>query len=294
MSRRFGGFPASLGWIAAVLALGVAGWMLRTPATALWSDTVWPAVRSADGPATGGPDAGSGLATPADSADGGASRPAPDSIGPPAPRKGGGGDEAATPVEDEADADEAPGARADAADSADPAVDSAAAAEEPAAGPRQRLQRLFAPGGAGEVRLDSADLVLLLGPRRDFPLPAGVSEPRAVPGDSLLEASASVDVERVMGDRLPALLRRTLGDSTRVTAMMSPEVPRPGVLRIGVRDVRAGRMSLPRAMIPWLIGELGLPTAADDPAALELRPGPGLDRAGVRDGALILGRDSAR
>ncbi len=161
----------------------------------------------------------------------------------------------------------------------------------PSANPAQRLQELFGPGGSGEVRLDSADLAMLLGPGRTRPLPPGVSAPRAVPRDSVLEASADVDLARVLGDRLPTMVRRMIGDSARVTAVMTPEVPARGVLRVRVRSVQAGSMTFPRGMVPWLLRQMDLPTAEDDPSAVELRPGAGLTGVRVEDGALVLVRE---
>lgn len=160
--------------------------------------------------------------------------------------------------------------------------------------PVEWLPRFFGPGGGGELRLDSADLARLVEAHRPHRLPAGVRDPRVVPRDSVLAVSADVDLGRVMGDRLPALVRRMVGDSARVTALLEPEVPAPGFLRLRVREVRAGSVGLPSALIPWLLGELGLPVASTDPRSVELRPGRGLTRARVREGVLVLARDPER
>lgn len=185
-----------------------------------------------------------------------------------------------------------PGGSAAGGAEADPA--GAGTSPEPVRDPAERLRRLFGPDGSGRVELDSADLALLLGPQRPWRLPDGVTDPGVVPRDSLLEASANVELDRVLGDRLPAMLRRMIGDSSRVTARLSPGVPSRGVLRIRVRDVRAGSVSFPQAMVPWMLTQLGLPTAADDPAAVELAPGRGLSGARVEEGVLVLAREPGR
>lgn len=264
-----------LGWLALAAAVAGAGWLLRDelrpspggggpgdrPAAAAPADTAAaPADADAGRPGADGPDADT-VADPGGAADDGGAGPATDSAAAPAHEPG----------------------------------DPAPAAEGARAGaerdPAERLRRLFGPGGSGRVELDSADLALLLGPRRPWRLPDGVSDPRAVPGDSLLEASAMVETEQVLDDRVPAMLRRMLGDSARVRAKLSPRVSSPGVLRVRVRDVRAGSVTFPPGLVPWMLTQLGLPTAADEPSAVEVAPGRGLSGARVEDGVLVLTRD---
>lgn len=247
-----------------VAATAAAGWLQRDRIQALWSGEE-PAARAGipPGPEAGGP---SGAANP------------------------GAADPGASPA-DEA----APGARRpddrSRAGREDRVDRSRRESRRPAADPVRRLRRFLAGAGPGSIRLDSADLAMLLGPGRTLPLAPGVSDPRAVPRDSVVEASADVDLRRALGDRLPAMVRRMVGDSARVRAVLSPTVPGPGRLQIRVRDVRAGSMAFPQAMVPWLLGQLKLPTAADDGSTVELRADPALAAVRVEDGALVLVRE---
>lgn len=285
-----------------VVALGAAAWLLRDDLRSVWNERLRPVARTVAASLAAGVGAGSGSAGPAAGVDTAAG--VPEARGRPGVRSGTaqeGGRTSETGAADSAvvsGGDSSPGG-AGAPSTADrggevPSAerpDAGSPDRGPAVDPARRLRRLFGPGGSGEVRLDSADLAMLLGPGRSRPLPPGVSDPRAVPRDSMLEASANVDLERVLGDRLPAMVRRMIGDSARVTAMMTPTVPETGVLRIRVREVKAGSTSFPRAMVPWLLRQVGLPTAVDDPSAVELRPGGGLSGARVERGALVLVRE---
>lgn len=262
----------------ALVAVAAAAWVLRDDLRGVWAGIAGSGDRPAAEAPAGGP--GSGGGPTADGRDAPPVSGAGDGADPDSGTAGSG-----DPGPDRAGADEDTGGgeAARAPEGADPTA--------PEADPAQRLRELFGPGGSGEVRLDSADLTMLLGPGRTRPLPPGVSAPRAVPRDSVLEASADVDLARVLGDRLPAMVQRMIGDSARVTAVMTPEVPARGVLHVRVRSVQAGSMTFPRGMVPWLLRQMDLPTAEDDPSAVELHPGAGLSGARVEDGALVLVRE---
>lgn len=140
------------------------------------------------------------------------------------------------------------------------------------------------------LRMDGEELGRLVRDRIVPGLPAEVTHPAAVPEDSALRVEADVDVRRLVGDRLPAMLRRMVGDSARVRALVSPSVPRRGTLRLEVRELRAGSVGLPVMAYPWLLTEMGLPLAPDDPRAVELPVGYDLTAARVEDGILVLER----
>lgn len=140
------------------------------------------------------------------------------------------------------------------------------------------------------LRLDGEELGQLVRDRVVPGLPEGVTNPAAVPEDSALRVEADVDVRRLVGDRLPAMLRRMVGDSARIRARLAPSVPRHGTLRLGVRELRAGSVGLPVMAYPWLLTEMGLPLAPDDPTAVELPVGHDLTSARVEDGILVLER----
>ena len=142
------------------------------------------------------------------------------------------------------------------------------------------------------LRLDDEALAVLLEERVEPGLPAGVARPAATVGDSVLEVAADVDLRRLLGDRLPSMLVRMIGDSARVRAKVRPSVPEHGVLRLRVRELRAGSVGVPTMTLPWLLTELGLPLAPDDPTAVDLEVGRELAGARVEDGSLVLERKS--
>ena len=142
------------------------------------------------------------------------------------------------------------------------------------------------------LRLDDDALAVLLEERVEPGLPAGVARPAATVGDSALEVAVDVDLRRALGERLPSMLARMVGDSARVRAVVHPAVPEHGVLRLRVRELRAGSVGMPTMTLPWLLTELGLPLAPDDPTAVDLEVGQQLAEARVEAGALVLVRRS--
>lgn len=152
------------------------------------------------------------------------------------------------------------------------------------------VDRFLAAALPATVRLDAEELADLLARRVEPGLPEGIARPAAVPGDSTLTIEADVDIRRTLGDRLPAMLGRMVGDSSRVRARVVPSVPSHGVLRLRVREVRAGSVGLPVMTFPWLLSELGLPLAPNDPTAVDLPVGADLAAASVEDGELVLVR----
>lgn len=142
------------------------------------------------------------------------------------------------------------------------------------------------------LRLDDEALAGLLEERVEPGLPPGVARPTATVGDSALAVAADVDLRRVLGDRLPSMLARMVGDSARVRAIVHPSVPEHGVLRLRVRELRAGSVGVPSMTLPWLLTELGLPLASDDPTAVDLEVGRELAEARVQAGTLVLVRRS--
>lgn len=163
-----------------------------------------------------------------------------------------------------------------------------AAAGSGAAG--SSVERFLAAPLPATVRLDRDDLAALLARRVEPGLPDGIARPEAVPEDSTMVIAADVDIRRTLGDRLPAMLRRMVGDSARVRARVVPSVPRHGVLRLRVREVHAGSVGLPVVTFPWLLAELGLPLAPDDPTAVDVPVGADLAEASVEAGELVLVR----
>lgn len=169
-----------------------------------------------------------------------------------------------------------------------------AAAAEPSEELATRSERKISEGlssdGPVEIRLTGPEVESLVRYRAAAGLPPGVSRPSVALADSTAEASAMVDVQRVAGDRLPEMIRRMVGDTARVTVLLVPRVPRPGVLRLEVRELRAGHVGLPPVMLPWMLAEMGVPLSEEDARAMDLRVGHGLTGAEVRDSVLVLTR----
>lgn len=174
----------------------------------------------------------------------------------------------------------------------DPAAE-VEASEALAARTERRIVEAFS-GSGGELRLTGPEVESLVRYRAATGLPPGVSSPSVVLEDSSASASAMVDVRRVVGDRLPEMVRQMVGDSARVTVRLVPRVPRRGVLRLEVREFRAGAVGLPPVMLPWLLAEMGVPLSEEDARAMDFEVGRGLTGARVRDSTLVLTRGAGR
>lgn len=122
----------------------------------------------------------------------------------------------------------------------------------------KKLDDFLRGRGPAHISFDQAELQSLASYRFRDSLPPGLSDPRITLGDSTLEASAALQVDRLMHGKAPDGLRSLLGDSARVTAELRPEVPRRGVLELGVRKVSAGGLPIPDLMVPWLLQQSGL------------------------------------
>lgn len=165
--------------------------------------------------------------------------------------------------------------------------------EELAARTERRISEALSSSGPAEIRLTGPEIESLVRFRASAGLPPGVSRPSVELADSSASASAMVDVRRVGGDRLPDMVRRMVGDSARVTVRIVPGVPRTGVLRLEVREFRAGAVGLPPVMLPWLLAEMGVPLSEEDPRAMDFEVGGGLTGAQVRDSTLVLTRGAS-
>lgn len=176
-------------------------------------------------------------------------------------------------------------ARAPAAEGAEPSERLAERAET-------RLARMLESGRAGEIRLSGAEVQSLVRYRVEPRLPPGVDRPEVAMRDSSAEVTASLDLVRLVGTELPAMVRRMVGDSARLTAGVRPGVDASGRLRLQVEDLSAGAVQVPSVMLPWLLAEFGLPTAADDPRSVVLDVGYGLTSARVEAGELVLAREA--
>lgn len=162
--------------------------------------------------------------------------------------------------------------------------------EELAARAEERIARVLRSRSGGEVRLGAAEVQSLVRYRVARRLPPGVARPEVALRDSTADVTASLDLVRLTGGELPAMVRGVVGDSARVTATLRPEVVTPGRLRLQVDELEAGAVRVPSVMLPWMLRGLGLPIAADDPRAVELRVGLGLTAARVERDSLVLVR----
>lgn len=144
----------------------------------------------------------------------------------------------------------------------------------------RKLDDFLRGKGPSRVSFDQAELQSLLRYRYRDSLPPGLSDPRVSLGDSTLEASAGLQVQRLMDGKAPDALRSLLGDSARASAELEPSVPRPGLLTLGVRHVSAGGLPIPDLMVPWLLRQVGLSNGGGPGRSVALRVP--LDVAAVR------------
>lgn len=164
---------------------------------------------------------------------------------------------------------------------------------EAAARAELRLQRFFAADPPAELRLEGVELESLLRFRVAPGLPEGVADPGISVGDSVVELSAAVDLRKLAGARIPPMVRRMVGDSSRISTRLRPTVERPGRLRLQVLEARAGAVRIPPLLLPWILGEFGLSPAPDQPGAVELELGPGVTALELEDGGVWMARGEA-
>jgi len=146
--------------------------------------------------------------------------------------------------------------------------------------------------GPARVVFDGAELQSLLVYRLADSLPPGLEDPRVSIGDSSLEASGALQVERLMDGKAPDAMRSLLGDSARASAEVVPEVASPGILILDLRHVTAGGLPVPSMMVPWLLEQMGLPRTDGRPRAVALRVPRDLRVVRVEGGRLRLERGS--
>lgn len=258
-----------------LIVLGVTfGWLYRTEIEQGWQRAVTGSGAVVEGPEADG-DAGSGArpSTPEGSR----------------PGASGSGDASGS----ERTAGRGPGGAGDGeaeGAAADGGPDGAAAADSRDVAEAESIDAFLSAEPPVALRMDDERLADLVRRRVEPGLPEGIARPSATADDTTLSVAADVDLRRTLGDRLPSMFRRLVGDSSRVRARVVPSVPAPGVLRLRVREVRAGSVGLPTMTLPWLLTELGLPLASDDPTAVDLQVGRDLAEARVRDGVFVLVR----
>lgn len=158
----------------------------------------------------------------------------------------------------------------------------------------RKLEAFLEGRGPARVSFDQAELQSLASYRFRDSLPPGLTDPKVTLGDSTLEASAAIQVERLMHGKAPDGLRTLLGDSARVSAELRPTVDRRGVLVLGIGHVSAGGLPIPDLMVPWLLQQTGLSNGHGPGRALELAVPPDLKAVRVEGGRLELERGPPR
>ncbi|HKK08373.1 MAG TPA: hypothetical protein VKA44_05755 [Gemmatimonadota bacterium] len=154
----------------------------------------------------------------------------------------------------------------------------------------RKLEDFMHGRGPDRVEFDGPELQSLVLYRLADSLPAGLTDPRVSLGDSTIEASGALQVERLMDGKAPDAMRSLLGDSARASAEVVPEMAGPGILLLDLRHVTAGGLPIPSMMVPWLLDQVGVPHAADRPGAVAVRVPAGLADVSVDRGRLRLER----
>lgn len=157
----------------------------------------------------------------------------------------------------------------------------------------RKLEAFVQGRGPDRVEFDGPELQSLVLYRMKDSLPAGLTDPRVALGDSTIEASGALQVERLMDGKAPDAMRSLLGDSARASAEVVPEMAGPGILLLNLRHVTAGGLPIPSMMVPWLLEQVGLPRVADRPAAVAVRVPARLGDVSVDRGRLRLERRPA-
>jgi len=119
-----------------------------------------------------------------------------------------------------------------------------------------RLNRLARDGLNGDVRFSEVELQSLLTYRSGPALPPGIEDPRVDVQDSVVVLSARLRPDSLTGFSVPAALRSTIGDTTRVIAGLVPSRGDPGEAWLRVRSLQIGAFVVPPLMLPAVMGSL--------------------------------------
>lgn len=173
-----------------------------------------------------------------------------------------------------------------------PAEELRRGADAAAARVERRLRNFLSSGrGADTLVLGEDEVGALARDRLDGRLPRGVRALRVDLGAGTAAVSATVRfAELETTGEAARRLGQFLGDSARVEMEVEPSVSGPGRGRLVLRGIRAGGLSLPSSVFPYVLSRLGVETAAGEEPAVAVPIPRRVGAVRVREGRLVLTR----
>lgn len=161
-----------------------------------------------------------------------------------------------------------------------------------AARAERRLRNfLSASGGADSLVLREDEVAAVSRVRLGGRLPRGVTDLRVELRGPGAVVSATVRFDRLeTAAEAASRLRKILGDTARVAMEVEPSVAAPGRGRIVLRELRASGVTLPSALYPYLLSQLGVATGGGPEASFTVPLPRRVAAVRVDDGRLVLTR----
>lgn len=169
---------------------------------------------------------------------------------------------------------------------------SAAAAGDAAARAERRLDEFLSGNSAGDsLVLDEEEVGAVVRERLRERLPAGVSELRVELRGPTAAVSAKIRFgELETGGQASGRLSQFLGDSARVELELEPSVATPGSGRFTLLGLRAGGLTLPSRVLPFMLSRLGVESQGQEQPAVTFPIPRAVAAIEVGDGRLVLSR----
>lgn len=166
-----------------------------------------------------------------------------------------------------------------------------AGADVAARAERRLRSFLSGAGPADSLVLDEAAVEAVLRNRLEGRLPRGVDDLRVELRGPTAAVSATVLFGRLeVGGQAPERLSRFLGDSARVEVEVEPSVAGPGSGRVALRGLKAGGLTLPSGLLPFVLSQLGVETEGGDEPRVSVPVPRAVTSIEVGDARLVVGR----
>lgn len=167
-----------------------------------------------------------------------------------------------------------------------------AAGGDAAARAERRLEDfLSGSGGADSLVLDEEEVGAVVRERLRERLPAGVTDLRVELRGPTAAVSAKIRFgELETGGQAAGRLSQFLGDSARVELELEPSVAGAGSGRFTLLGLRAGGLTLPTRVLPFMLSRLGVESSGQEQPTVTVPIPRAVAAIEVGDGRLVLSR----
>ena len=168
----------------------------------------------------------------------------------------------------------------------------AGAGADAAARAERRLEDFLTGGGAADsLVLSEEEVGALVRERLRGRLPRGVTDLRVELRGPTAAVSARIRFgELETAGQAPHRLSQFLGDSARVELEVEPSVSGPGTGRVALLGLRAGGLTLPSELLPFMLSRLGLETRDPEQPAVTVPVPRRITAVRVGEGRVVLTR----